>query len=250
MGGDRATTVSAAVNSRRSVRAFLERPVELTLLGQILEVAARAPSGGNLQPWHIHVLHGERMAAFKALMHDRCVEAPAGEGTEYPIYPAGLAAPYSDRRFEAGELLYGAIGIPREDKAARRQWFARNYQFFGAPVGLFCHVPRGFGGAQWSDLGMYLQTLMLLLREQGLDSCAQECWALYHATVSEFIGMRDDHMLFCGMAIGYADGDASANGYRTPRASVDDFVTFDPPVQSASGDSASGGRGNGQGVAE
>src|SRR5207253_247953 len=137
--------VSEAVETRRSTRAFLDRPVDRELLRDVLERAARAPSGGNLQPWHVHVLQGPRLAEFKALMAARLDEAPGGEGTEYPIYPAELVSPYRERVFEIGEALYGNLGIAREDKPARRAWFARNYQFFGAPTALFCFVDRRCG---------------------------------------------------------------------------------------------------------
>lgn len=218
--------VSEAVATRQSVRRFLDRDVDLSLLRQLLEKALRAPSGGNIQPWHIHVVAGDRLADLKAIMARRIEEAPGGEGTEYDIYPKELTAPYRDRTFEVGQLLYARLGIPREDKAGRARWFARNFTFFGAPVGLFCYVDRRHGPPQWSDLGMYLQTLMLLLTENGLASCAQECWALYHRTISEFLDAPPDHMLFAGMSIGWRDPDAPANDVRTPRASIHDTVRF------------------------
>ncbi|MDP1632703.1 MAG: nitroreductase [Caulobacter sp.] len=210
--------VSDAVASRRSVRRFLDRPVDPDLLRDILQRATRAPSGGNIQPWHINVVMGEPLAALKALVAKRVAEAPQGEGTEYDIYPRQLAPAYQQRTFEVGQQLYARLGIPREDKAARARWFARNFEFFGAPVGLFCHVERDHGPPQWSDLGMYLQTVMLLLREAGLDSCAQECWAIYHQTIDGFLGVPPELMLFTGMSIGWADPDALENQLSTPRA--------------------------------
>lgn len=218
--------VSQAVASRRSVRGFLDREVDQQLLTRLLVDAARSPSGGNVQPWRLHVVQGDRLAQLKAIMKDRVQEAPAGEGTEYPIYPPAMDTPYKERNFGVGQQLYGYLGIPREDKDGRRAWFARNYQFFNAPVGVFCVVDRLCGSAQWSDLGMYLQTLMLLLRENGLDSCPQECWATYHVTISRFLGLPDHQMLFCGMAIGYADEDDPANRVRTERAPPAEYLTF------------------------
>ena len=170
-------TVSDTVAGRRSVRGYLDLPVDLDLLKALLARAARAPSGGNIQPWHIHVVAGDRLAQLKQLMAERTAAGPSGEGAEYAIYPREMTPAYKARTVQVGEALYGRLGIPREDKIARLRWFARNFQFFGAPVGLFCFVPRDHGPPQWSDLGMYLQTLMLLLREQGLDSCPHECWA-------------------------------------------------------------------------
>ena len=218
--------VSEALASRKSVRGFLDKPVEREIIEEILHKAARAPSGGNLQPWHIHVVTGDRIAELKTLMADKVVEMPGGDGLEYDIYPAKLGEPYRSRRFEVGETMYGHIGIPREDKAGRRQWFARNYQFFGAPVGLFCYVDRNMGPPQWSDLGMYLQSVMLLLREAGLDSCPQECWAIYPNTIGAFLGVPEEHMLFTGMAIGWQDDSAPANATVTTRAPLEEFVEF------------------------
>jgi len=208
------------------VRGFLPDPVDPAVIRRVLERAARAPSGGNLQPWHIDVVGGAKLAELKAIMARRVMETPRGEPTEYDIYPKELPSPYRDYRFEVGEDLYGAIGIPREDKMARLMWFARNFQFFGAPLALFCSVARTMGPPQWSDLGMYLQTVMLLLREEGLDSCAQECWAIYPKTIGTFLGLPPERMLFCGMAIGIADPNEPANQFRTRRASLPDFARF------------------------
>ena len=218
--------VSEAVASRRSVRGFLPTPVDGEVLRRVVEKAGRAPSGGNLQPWHIDVVGGAKLDELKAIMATRVMEAPRGEPTEYDIYPKELPSPYRDYRFQVGEDLYGALGIPREDKMARMMWFARNYQFFGAPVALFCTVARTMGPPQWSDLGMYLQTLMLLLREEGLDSCAQECWAIYPETMGKFLEVPEGRMLFCGMAIGFADEGDKANQFAARRAPLEAFVRF------------------------
>jgi nitroreductase len=218
--------VSEAVALRRSVRGFLPTPVDPAVIRRVVEAAARAPSGGNLQPWHIDVVAGAPLEELKAIMRRRMAEAPGGEPTEYDIYPKVLPAPYKDYRFAVGEELYRALGIPREDKMARMMWFARNFQFFGAPVALFCTVAKTMGPPQWSDLGMYLQTLMLLLREEGLDSCPQECWAIYPATIRDFLGTPEDRMLFTGMAIGFKDDADPANAARPARAPLADFATF------------------------
>jgi nitroreductase len=135
-------------------------------------------------------------------------------------------APYRDRRFAVGEDMYALLGVPRDDKAGRLRWFARNYQFFGAPLALFCTVDRRMGMPQWSDLGMYLQTVMLLLRDEGLDSCAQECWAVYPQTITQFLGTPTERMLFTGMAIGYRNEAAKINELVTRRAPLDEFASF------------------------
>ena len=219
-------SVSEALLKRRSVRGFLDRPVPAEAIRRLVAAAARAPSGGNLQPWLIYVLSGPPLATLKSEMERRTAELPRGETAEYHIYPPDLHDPYNARRFQIGEALYSAIGIPREDKAARRQQFNRNYRFFGAPVGLFCFIDRRMGPPQWSDLGMYLQSLMLLAVDQGLATCAQECWSLYPKTVARFVSAPPEHMLFCGMAIGYEDTEVRANQLRSVRAPAEDFATF------------------------
>jgi len=221
--------VYEALASRRSVRDFLPTPVSGELIRRVLAAAARAPSGGNVQPWHIDVVGGERLDALKALMRERLQAVAVGthhEDTDYDIYPQPLLAPYRDYRFQLGEQMYAALGIPREDKAARLQWFARNYQFFGAPLALFCSIDRSMGPPQWSDLGMFLQSVMLLLREEGLDSCPQECWSVYPRTVSAFVGIPEQRMLFCGMAIGHANPDHPVNQFVSARAELANFCHF------------------------
>lgn len=219
-------SVTQAVAQRRSVRAFTDRPVDLALLRTLIERAARAPSGGNLQPWHIHIVSGGAMTRLKTLMRARVAEAPMGEGAEYAVYPPDLAKRFNDRRKGVGAAMYDALGIERGDRARRQAVFAENFQFFGAPVGLFCTVERDHGPPQWSDCGMYLQTLMLLLVEAGLDSCAQEAWALWPRTIGGFLGLPDSQMLFTGMAIGYRDRHAPVNNWPVPRVGIDEFATF------------------------
>ncbi len=203
-----------AVNRRISVRAFKSDPVAAALLRELLEASARAPSGGNLQPWRVQAIAGEPLAALRATMLQR-VASP--DTPEYDVYPANLWEPLRSRRFQVGEDLYGALGIPREDKLARLQWFASNGQGFGAPVLLFFSVDRRCGPPQWSDLGMFMQTLMLLAIERGLDTCAQEFWSHYHQVVHEHVGLPEGHMLFSGMALGYRDEAAPVNNWRSRR---------------------------------
>ena len=219
-------SVTQAVAHRRSVRAFTDQPVDLTVLRTLIERAGRAPSGGNLQPWHVHIVTGDAMARLKALMATRVIEAPMGEGAEYAIYPSVMAERYHDRRKGVGAAMYDALGILRGDRARRQAVFAENFQFFGAPVGLFCTVERDHGPPQWSDCGMFLQTLMLLLVEAGLDSCAQEAWALWPRTIGDFLALPDSQMLFTGMAIGYRDAGAAVNDWPVPRAPIEEFATF------------------------
>ncbi|RMF41105.1 MAG: nitroreductase [Alphaproteobacteria bacterium] len=215
--------VSEAVETRRSIRAFLPDPVPEEVLRRVFVKAARAPSGGNLQPWHVWLLSGAGMARFRAMMAPRIARGLT-DAPEYAVYPDRLWEPYRSRRFAVGEAMYARLGIPRGDRAARLRWFARNYDFFGAPAGMFLFVDRGMGAPQWSDLGGYLQTAMLLLREEGLDSCPQEAWYLQHATVSAFLDAPPELMLFCGMAIGRRDPEAAVNGLQAPRAPAEEWL--------------------------
>lgn len=214
------------VAARRSCRAFTDQPVEDERLHTLLQAALRAPSGGNLQPWHFYLLDPAATAALKLQMQQVIGTRPEGDMPDYEIYPPNLKEPYRSRRYRVGEALYGALGIARENKLGRLAWLAQNYQFFGAPVGLFCFVDRTMGSPQWSDLGMILQTLMLLAEEAGLATCAQEAWSRYGKTVARFVDAPADLMLFCGMAIGYADSEAAANQMRAERAPLDDVLTI------------------------
>jgi nitroreductase len=227
-----AVNVSEAVATRMSCRAYLDAPVPGTVVRAILEAARRTPSGGNLQPWLVYALAGESLAGLKAAVRTQVITNPRGDGShEYDIYPPGLGEPYRTRRFKAGEDLYAALGIPREDKLARLQQLARNYDFFGAPVGLFFYLDRSLGPPQWSDVGMYMQTVMLLAREHGLHTCAQEIWSLLPATVSKFLDAPPSQLLFSGMALGYADPAHPVNSLRTERAALPEFSIlkgFDP----------------------
>jgi nitroreductase len=216
--------VSEAVAKRRATRAFANRPVDTSLIVKILDQAARAPSGGNLQPWRIVVLNGEPQRRFRTDMRER-LRDPAPDPADYAIYPANLGEPYRTSRFAVGEAMYERLGIGRADKPARLAWLARNYEFFGAPAGLFCFLDRAMGPPQWADLGMYLQTVMLLLTEAGLDSCPQEAWSHYNRFVSDWLGVGDELMLFCGVAIGYADDAHAVNSLVTDRVGLSQFVS-------------------------
>ncbi|MEJ8858152.1 nitroreductase [Variovorax robiniae] len=217
--------VHEAVTSRRSIRSFLPDPVPSETIRKVLALAARAPSGGNLQPWHIDVIAGEPLAALKAEMQQH-LRSGVQETPAYDVYPPALVSPWRDRRFQVGEAMYARLGIPREDKAARLRWFANNFAFFGAPMALFCSIDRRMGPPQWSDCGMYLQTVMLLLREEGLDSCPQECWAIYPETIGRTLQLPPERMLFTGMSIGWADPAHPVNELVTDRAPDDEIVRY------------------------
>jgi nitroreductase len=214
--------VSEAVAARRSIRAFLSTPVPDDLLRELLEKASRAPSGGNVQPWKVYVLNGERTSEFLRYLES----APPVEESEYDVYPAGLWDPHRTARFELGEQMYELLGVPREDKAGRLRQFARNARFFDAPAAFFITLDRRFNQPQWSDLGMFLQTFMLLAVEAGLDTCAQEYWSSRHGAVTEFIGAPGDEMLLCGMSIGYRDPNAPVNDLVADRLPLDEWATW------------------------
>jgi nitroreductase len=223
--------VSEAVASRRSIRAFLDKPVDAATLRSVLELAQRAPSGGNLQPWHAAVLTGDPLERLKAAIAAVLPEGRAAWEEDYIIYPRELADPYETRRVSVGEAMYGAMDIPREDKRGRLAQFSANFRAFDAPVLMLVHMPRYIGPPQWSDVGMWLQTVMLLLREAGLDSCAQESWALYHSRIREVVSLPEDHIFFCGLSIGYRDPAAAVNLFEVARAPLEEAIRFEgfPP---------------------
>lgn len=217
--------VTEAIDTRVTIRQFSDKPVSEAQVQSILETAKRAPSGGNLQPWNVHVLTG---APLKALVDDVDDKLKAGkmEESEYNIYPPELVDPYKTRRRVVGQALYDLIGVPREDKVGKLRQLSRNFRFFDAPVGLFFVMHRQMEIGQYVDLGMFMQNIMLLACEAGLDTCPQEAWSRWHLTVGDHIHIPEDYMLFCGMALGYKNDEAVINQLRTERESFENFVTM------------------------
>jgi nitroreductase len=214
--------VSEAVLSRRSIRAFTSEPINNKVIHDLLALAARSPSGGNLQPWKIYVINNQSMKKFIEFQDNW--NQPETPG--YAIYPSGLTEPYRTSRYQLGEAMYELLGIPREDKDARLQQVLRNFEFFGAPAAIFCFVDKQMGPPQWSDLGMFLQTFMLLAQEAGIDTCAQEAWAMKNDSVSEFVGSDKNDILFCGLALGYKDEDAVINQLSSERRPIEQWAKF------------------------
>lgn len=219
--------VFEAIDSRISCRWFLDKPVDLAIVRELIVRAQRAASGGNLQSWYVHALAGEPLRQFKR----QAAVAIEGKNprefeTEYPIYPEKLWEPYHGRRDHHGVQMYGSLGIGRDDHAGRLAQHKLNYQFFNAPVGLFICIDRKLGPGQWADLGGYIHALAFLARGYGLDTCPQEAWARLHQTVGAFLKLPPEQMLFCGMAIGYGDRRHKANDFRSPRAELSEFCTF------------------------
>ena len=214
--------VSEAVLLRSSIRAFKNKPLDSALIKDLLIKSSRSPSGGNLQPWKIYVINNESMQKF--LDFQKNWNKP--EKPSYEIYPPKLKEPYRTSRFELGEQMYELLGIPRDDKDGRLAQVMKNFQFFGAPCAFFCFVDRQMGPPQWSDLGMFLQTFMLLAKEEGLDTCAQEAWSIKHDSVSEFVHASSEDILFCGMCIGYRNNKDTINSLRSERRPLEDWAKF------------------------
>ena len=214
--------VSEAILRRKSVRAFTNEPVKSSLIKDLLQQSSRSASGGNLQPWRIFVINEKSMSDFLEFQKNWIdPETPA-----YNIYPPKLKEPYRTSRYELGEQMYSLLGIEREDKEGRINQVMKNFEFFGAPSALFCFVDKQMGPPQWSDLGMFLQSFMLLAQEFGLDTCAQEAWAMKQESVSSFFDVSSDDMLFCGMSIGYQDAEAPINKLVSSRRPIEEWASF------------------------
>lgn len=216
--------VYRAVMSRRAVRGFTDQPVPQNALHRVLSAAAWSPSSSNIQPWNTYVVTGEPLAELKKRAVNRVATGVPWDAREYEMYPTPMKSPYRDRRSAFGKDRYGALGIAHDDWEARHRAAIANWDCFGAPAALFCYIDRDLGPAQWADLGMYLQTVMLLLRAEGLHSCPQMAWSEVRETVAEIVSPPEELVLFCGMSIGYED--VTVNFVRTGRAELAETVTF------------------------
>ena len=218
--------VDEAITSRRSIRAFLPDPVPRATVEHILRVAARAPSGTNIQPWQVWVATGavkERLSA--AIHHARDTE-PDAHGHEFKYYPSQWREPYLARRRKIGWDLYGLLGIARGEKDKMHRQHGRNFDFFDAPVGLIFTIDRDLEIGSWLDFGMFLENVMLAARGQGLDTCPQVAFAPYHKPIRAALGIPDDQVVVCGMSLGYEDTGAPENKLTTERMDLDEFVRF------------------------
>jgi len=214
-----------AIRNRHSCRAFLAREVEAGKIERILRLAARAPSGGNLQPWQVAVVSGRTKQEIAEEMAARFRAGVRGE-PDYPYYPEHWAEPYKFRRSACGMQLYSTLGIEREDKDRRREQWLENYHSFGAPVVLYLYMESHLATGAYVDLGIFLQSLMLAALEEGLATCPQQALAEYPRIVKDRLGIGDDTVLVCGVALGYEDPSAPINRYRTPRAELEEFVRY------------------------
>ncbi|MEU7428766.1 nitroreductase [Streptomyces sp. NPDC040750] len=216
--------VYEAVDSRRAVRAFSDEPVPKEVLERVLTAATRAPSSGNLQPWHMYVVSGEPLAELKRRATARAQAGDPGDEREYPMYPDELTSPYLDRFSAAAAQRYEALGIERDDPDRPQKIATLNSGAFGAPVVLFCYLDRTMGPGQWGDAGMYLQTVMLLLRAEELHSCPQVMWTMYRKTVSRTVGADDELVLYCGISVGFEK--EGVPRLRTGRVDMTETVSF------------------------
>ncbi|MBB4566017.1 nitroreductase [Rhizobium leucaenae] len=216
--------VYEAVKSRRAVRKFTDQAIPKEVLERVLSAAAWSPSGSNIQPWNTYVVTGAPLAELKRRAGKRVVAHGPWDEREYEMYPRELKTPYRERRSAFGHERYSALGIADGDWEAAQRAASANWDCFGAPAALFCYIDRDLGLPQWADVGMYLQTIMLLLRGEGLHSCTQMAWSVYRKTVAEILSPREGLILFCGMSIGHED--VKEPYIHTGRASLNETVTF------------------------
>jgi nitroreductase len=217
--------VDDTIFSRRSVRGFLPHPVSRDTVEHLLRVASRAPSGSNIQPWRVHVLMGDALNALTTALidqHNRRIPTNA----DYDYYPLEWRSPYLDRRRKAGWGLYKLAGVERGDLEAGHRQRGRNFNFYGAPIGMVFTLDRNLGKGGWLDTGMFLQNLMIAARGHGLDTCAQVSIAGYPAIVREHLDIPDSSLVLCGLALGWADPTEPVNQLRTEREHLSAFVTF------------------------
>lgn len=218
------TSVTEAILQRRSARAFLNRPVPAGLIREIIDVARRTASSSNMQPWRLAVMAGADLDRLRGAVRQSLAANPSAEGSEYKIYAPSLKDPYNRRRIKCAEDLYGAIGIARENKMARLMQFARNFDFYGAPVGMILSIDRSMEQGQWADVGMFLQSILLLAHERGLAACPQAAWAAMHRTVRAHLSLPEEFIVFCGISLGHADPAQPINTLVTERAALEEIA--------------------------
>lgn len=218
--------VEEAIAGRRSIRGFLPDPVPKALVERILDIAARAPSGTNMQPWRAYALAGEALARLGEALLGAHDEPPGTHTAEYRYYPPEFPEPYLARRRKVGWDLYGRLGIARGEHARMHAQHGRNFTFFGAPVGLIFTIDRRLEIGSWLDYGFFLENVILAARSHGLETCAQAAFAPLHAVIRRHLPIPDGEIVVCGMALGHPDPDEPANGLVTERAPARDFTVF------------------------
>jgi len=223
---DETAVVDEAITSRRSVRAFLPDPVDAQTIRDILDVAARAPSDTNMQPWRTYVTTGATKLAITDAILNSGIRAEKATWDEYKYYPDQFFEPYLTRRRTVGFGLYSALGIGRREVERMRAQHDRNFVFFDAPVGMIFTIDRRLNQGSWIDLGMFLENIMIAARGRGLHTCPQAAFAPYHNQIRPVLGIPDEEVVVCGMALGYEDTSKPENNFRTERAPLEDWVTF------------------------
>jgi nitroreductase len=221
-----AADVFEAARTRRSIRAYKPDPVPVEAVREIVSIARHAPSGSNIQPWFVHVLTGATLNRVGAAIQHAFLADEPGHKRDYEYYTDPVEEPYLARRRQCGWGLYGTLGIGRGDRERSKAYRARNYDFFGAPVGLIFTIDRRLEIGSWLDYGMFLQTIMLAARARGLHTCAEAAIASYPDIVRRELGIGTDRIVICGMALGYADPDAHVNTFQPPRLELDEYAVF------------------------
>ena len=222
---DEVATVDEAITSRRSIRAFLPDPVPEATIREILDVASWAPSGTNMQPWRVYVTSGETKERVSRAILDSGLRPEEVKG-EYKYYPDKFFEPYNARRRAVGFALYDHLGIGKRDVDQMRAQHDRNFVFFDAPVGMIFTIDRRLNQGSWVDYGMFLQNIMVGARARGLHTCPQAAFARYHQQIRPVLGISEEEIVVCGMALGYEDASKPENNLRTDRASLDEWATF------------------------
>ncbi|GAA4875427.1 nitroreductase [Ferrimonas pelagia] len=220
------THVAKAILQRRSIRVYSQQSVPEQTVAQLLLNAGQSASGSNLQPWKVYALTGEAKDALINTVADRAMTNPRGEAGGIPIYPDQMDPIYLQRRNACAELMYQALQIPREDKVARLQQIFKNFQFFGAPVGLIITMDRKMEGSQLLDCGIFLQSIMLLAEEQGLATCPQASWCMWPDTINEVLGLDPQEVVVAGLSLGYAEPDAAVNQIHQPRQPAKQYISL------------------------
>lgn len=213
-----------ALKTRRSVRAFRSDPVPREIIEEILDLARQSPSGTNIQPWHMHVVTGAKREELCRAVLEHRESVPEDIGKIEFRHVGGYVEPYRSRSRELGKAMYGLIGIPKGDKARMWEQWGRNYLFFDAPVGLIFTIDKQLGYNSWLDIGMLMQSIMLLAKARGLDTCPQGAWHQFYTTTKQVLGIPEDHFVACGMALGYADPDDPVNELVSTRLPVEDWA--------------------------
>ncbi|NNC54933.1 MAG: nitroreductase [Pseudomonadales bacterium] len=221
-----ALTVSEAIQQRGSVRAYTDQPVSREIIEDILERARWVPSNGNLQPWKVHVLSGDKKKQLSDAVFARMGDQPQGEETDVRIYPKGVTDPWRERRTQCGETMYTALGIEREDKMGRLMQVAKNFAFFDAPVGMIFTVDSSMVEQQYLDVGILLQSIMLLAQERGLGTCPQAAWSMWPDTIRHTLGLPDSDRVVVGLAMGYVNEGDKAAHIPQARVSLNEYASL------------------------